>query len=853
MSVTILASRYNNLRNLVNQVLGVSAGIAPSYGYGQDFSTNSVVGSREASNIIDADKVTAQDYEDLYIDLIRTRSHQVGSSVAIDEFVIGDYETNPLTADKIEEAYVLGLESLASTIAADRFEVAPEHLTVANLTEASSSRPSSNGIWNGTLTHIFTATFNNATERRHFFNAGGEIRLGASVDYTGSQSKTVDWQIILNAMGTISFKAEETVSNSGFGTGSNIGNYDLTNTYQLVYSRTGGSVYARNRYNIYAAESITIDDTSQITFKVEFVDGRPNDLTWGIDESVYGTFNSVVQTATPSSQITINGTLHDSVVITNPPIGNVTRTLSGISLPSYAMSNPVSVNEGQTAEFNIVTTNVSNNTTLYWTTTALTAGQPTGQDFTTGATSGSVVINNNIGVINLPIRSDAATEGTESFTLDLRTNSVTGTIVASSTQVDINDTSTTPEAPPTPDPDPDPDPVTPPTPDPDPVAFTFEVTPTDTNWDASGTLASYPGTGVLFTMTGTGGSGTITVQETSRPSTWNVYVDDVKGSNDPPSTATKTFTLSNGQNKSVLLNVEALTIGSGSGSFAFVSSAGDTVVKTWDGVATPPFPTIDFSPASGTINDTNFTVGWNDQGAGSRTVSVSSPEGTTILNTADPTGTVTEKLGVLGTWTATITTSVGSTSDSVTVSSPPPPPVVIPAPSLSFSPSSGTINSTQYTLTWDANGAPSATVTVTNANGETTVLNDLSGNITSTLGVLGTWTATIVTSGGTRSDSVTVSSPPAPPPEPPPVVIPRPFISFGPGTGVINSTPYTLSWSANGGSFAEVVVTNPLGETTVLTDLTGSITSTLGVIGQWSAVIRSTGGTSADSVSVRAS
>lgn len=849
MSVTILASRYNNLRNLVNQVLGVSAGIAPSYGYGQEFSTNSVVGSREVSNILDADKISAQDYEDLYIDLIRTRSHQVGSSIAIDEFVIGDYETNTETADKIEEAYILGLESLATNIATDRFEVAPEHLTIASLPDASSSRPSSNGIWNGTLTHIFTATFNNAAERRHFFNAGGEIRIGASVDYTGSQAKTVDWQIILNAMGTISFKAQETVSNSGFGTGSNIGNYDLTNSYQLVYSRTGGSVYARNRYNIYAAQSITIDNTSQIKFKVEFVDDRPNDLTFGIDESVLGTFNSIVQTATPSSEITINGTTHNSVVISNPPVGNVERTLSGISVPSYTMGSPVSVNEGQTAQFNIVTTNVPSNTTLYWTTTALTAGQPTGQDFTSGATSGTVVINNNAATINLAISSDAATEGTESFTLSLRTNSVSGTIVAISTPVEINDTSTTPVAPP-PEPEPvDPDPVPPPEPPPEPVAFTFTVTPTQTTWDFSDRLDAYPGDGQLFTMIGTGGSGTVTVQETSRPSSWNVYVDNIVGSNSPASIATKDFTLSNGQSKTVVLNVKALTIGSGSGAFAFIGG-GQSIVKAWTGTATPPLPTINFSPSTGNINDTNFTLTWNDQGAGSRTVSVSSPEGTTILNTANPTGSVTEKLGVLGTWTGTITTPSGSASDSVTVNPPPPPPVVIPAPSISFSPSSGTINETQYTLTWNANGAPSATITITNSNGETTVLNDLSGSITSTLGVLGTWSATIVTSGGTASDSVTVSAPPPPPVIPPPVVIPPPTVSFGPGTGTINSTIFTLSWNANGGSFVELVITNPLGETTTLTDLSGSISSTLGVIGQWSAVIRSTGGISADSVGV---
>ena len=104
MPTTILASRYNTLRNQVNLVLGTSADITATYGYGQSFSTSNVVGTRTAPTIADADKISAQDYEDLYIDLIRTRSHQVGASVAINEFVIGDYEANTATADKIEEA-----------------------------------------------------------------------------------------------------------------------------------------------------------------------------------------------------------------------------------------------------------------------------------------------------------------------------------------------------------------------------------------------------------------------------------------------------------------------------------------------------------------------------------------------------------------------------------------------------------------------------------------------------------------------------------------------------------------------------------------------------------------------------
>ena len=327
MPTTVLASRYNTLRNNVNLVLGDSIAASPSYGYGQSFSTNSVTGSRAANDLANADKVSAQDYEDLYIDLIRTRSHQIGASVAIDEFVIGDYETNTETADKIEEAYILGLESLAANIIADRLTADPANLTINSVPSASSIRPSTT-TWSTQISHIFRITFTTELERRHFFNTGGEIRVSASVDYTGSQAKTVDWQTILNAMGSTSFKAEQTVNNAAVGTGSSIGNYDLTSSYQLIYSRTGGSVYARNRYNVYAREYATGDSTSAIQFKIDFVDGAPNDTVFGIDEVVFGTFNSIIETATANSQIDINGVTHDAVVFDSAISGALIRALS---------------------------------------------------------------------------------------------------------------------------------------------------------------------------------------------------------------------------------------------------------------------------------------------------------------------------------------------------------------------------------------------------------------------------------------------------------------------------------------------------------------------------------------------
>jgi hypothetical protein len=121
-------------------------------------------------------------------------------------------------------------------------------------------------------------------------------------------------------------------------------------------------------------------------------------------------------------------------------------TCSAAPSPTYAVVPSVtSVNEGGTVTFTVTTTNIANGTTLYYT----TAGTVTAGDFTDNTTFGTVVINNNTGTITRSITSDAITEGAENFTLSIRTGSAVGTIVATATQVTINDTSTTPVASPT--------------------------------------------------------------------------------------------------------------------------------------------------------------------------------------------------------------------------------------------------------------------------------------------------------------------------------------------------------------------------------------------------------------------
>jgi hypothetical protein len=119
-----------------------------------------------------------------------------------------------------------------------------------------------------------------------------------------------------------------------------------------------------------------------------------------------------------SSSVTVNDTS------TTPP-------------PTYAVSAAATnVNEGSTLTFTVTTTNVNNGTTLYWTATNGTELQ---------ASSGSFSINSSTGSFGVTPTADFTTEsGTELFTVSIRTGSISGTVVAESDNITINDTSQTP-------------------------------------------------------------------------------------------------------------------------------------------------------------------------------------------------------------------------------------------------------------------------------------------------------------------------------------------------------------------------------------------------------------------------
>lgn len=305
MPTVILASRFNNLKTRVDRVLGPCLETNTSsgdytFGYGE---TPSSYLTQSASN----DLIDAAAYQGLYLDVAKVKIHQVGTSAFTPlAYKIGDFVTNAATADKVEEAYIAGIESLATDIENNKFDC---HATQADLLPCDTSITSTN--WNGTLSHIFTVTFTSAQERREYFNAGGLIRFNPSMTYSGSQAKTLDWKSMINAIGAVNFGCQGTIAPSGVGQSyAGIGHDYMSSVYQTAYFNQGGGVYNPNRYTIYAME---LSDTV-LQFKVELTDpsyGNP-------DENVLASVVNLVQFFRPNGTAIINGVNYTTVQRSTP-------------------------------------------------------------------------------------------------------------------------------------------------------------------------------------------------------------------------------------------------------------------------------------------------------------------------------------------------------------------------------------------------------------------------------------------------------------------------------------------------------------------------------------------------------
>ena len=270
----ILATDYNTIQSKISTVLGLGSGTS---GYGQPVSSIQVA---------QGTPILVSQWTALRNDLLKARNHQTTTDQS-------GQLTNITNTTTIKESDRAAYNAMADLVTVNQLVTPPSGQgTLADIGTSSRTSP-----WNGTISHVVTATFANYDAARAFFNTGSNFQFAGSQDggsNTAIGSKNDSWNKMLSNMGTITFNYNSTVD-SGTGTAANnIGYYQLTTTNQLIFTKnTENSTYSPNQYDILAKVNSA---GSVITFTIQFADlsGQPN-APYGTDENVDGTLISQVQ------------------------------------------------------------------------------------------------------------------------------------------------------------------------------------------------------------------------------------------------------------------------------------------------------------------------------------------------------------------------------------------------------------------------------------------------------------------------------------------------------------------------------------------------------------------------------
>ena len=175
------------------------------------------------------------------------------------------------------------------------------------------------------------------------------------------------------------------------------------------------------------------------------------------DNSLTGSF-SVVSTGSTTGVGTIvrsiatdfdteSGEQFSITVRTGSTSGPGVTTSSNVTIGDFTPTvnvseSATSVDEGGSVTFTISGSNIPDGT--YYYTIYEEEGTVASTDFNPANLNGSFSVNSNSGSITITIAEDITSEGPDKFKIQIRTGSISGTVIAESNAITINDTSRTP-------------------------------------------------------------------------------------------------------------------------------------------------------------------------------------------------------------------------------------------------------------------------------------------------------------------------------------------------------------------------------------------------------------------------
>lgn len=221
---------------LDDEYIAFASSSAAPYGYNHFAGTGSGeygLGQTALGLVNAGDTITAAQWNSLFTAMNNIANHTNISLTSTGAVTAGD-------TIAIKAALAADLASLASAVAGG------STLATTGLTDSSPTNKDTGTITKGTSATV-TATVSLGSEDacRHFFNAGGKIKVSFSRVGSGGAGKNTEWDDICSRMGTIIFKAHSTERSGGSATNTTIDTshdfYNLTGSARTTATATANT------------------------------------------------------------------------------------------------------------------------------------------------------------------------------------------------------------------------------------------------------------------------------------------------------------------------------------------------------------------------------------------------------------------------------------------------------------------------------------------------------------------------------------------------------------------------------------------------------------------------------------
>ena len=223
------ASEFNTLRSEVNRWFADNYAGSISYG---DSNQSYGWGGSPAATVSTGTLMTAAQMNTL-VDRCNI-GEDIANSVSgsISQVVAG----TSITAGKFNE-----IETKSDALLADR--IIKEAAEMALTTGGSSNRSTT---WSSAINCTFRYTFTSFDKARYFWNTYGGFNLYGSISgySTGTGYDGAGFNEIFTNMGTVLMDYTQTTQSGTGGTPTTRGGYDLSTSYQTIFSQTGTGAYS---------------------------------------------------------------------------------------------------------------------------------------------------------------------------------------------------------------------------------------------------------------------------------------------------------------------------------------------------------------------------------------------------------------------------------------------------------------------------------------------------------------------------------------------------------------------------------------------------------------------------------